>query len=126
MSRSPPNPTGKGGWVKGQSGNPTGRKHRQITNLGLEARKWTDLALTTLVDVCRGEIRGASVRNRLTAAMHLLDRGYGRPIQAVDLVLLGKRLSELSTDELIELNARLATGGAGETEQPQPQPETLN
>jgi hypothetical protein len=100
-------------YVKGQSGNPFGRPRKQISNLGSEARKWTDLALTTLVEVCKGEIKGASVRDRLTAAMHLLDRGYGRPVQSVDLVLLSKRLAELSMDELIELNARLTGEAAG-------------
>ena len=51
--------------------------------------------------------------------MHLLDRGYGKPTQAIDLIMLGKKISELSTAELVELNSRLVTSGAaGDAEQP--------
>jgi hypothetical protein len=98
----------------GQSGNPAGRARKAIGNLGAEARKYLNLALTTLVEICKGEIRGSSVRDRLAAAMHLLDRGYGQPTQAIDLIMPGKKISELSTEELIELNARLTTVAAGD------------
>jgi hypothetical protein len=46
-------------------------------------------------------------RDRVTAAVHLLDRGYGKPAASLDIVILGKKISELSTQELIELNSRL-------------------
>jgi hypothetical protein len=46
------------------------------------------------------------------AAKELLDRGNGRRIQAVDMIMIGKKLTELSTDELIVLNARLVSSGA--------------
>jgi hypothetical protein len=48
-----------------------------------------------------------------------LDRGFGKPTQAIDLVMLGRKISELSTAELIELNARLSTGVASDAEQPE-------
>jgi hypothetical protein len=48
----------------------------------------------------------------------LLDRGFGRPTQSIDMMLLGKRLAELSTAELVELNARLSTVATNDTEQP--------
>ena len=106
-------------FVKGQSGNPRGRPHRLITNLGAEARKWTDLAISTLVQVCQGAIKGVTPRDRVAAANAILDRGYGKPTQSIDMVLLGKKLSELSTAELIELNSKLVSvGAAGDTEQP--------
>jgi hypothetical protein len=50
--------------------------------------------------------------NRVACAKEILDRGYGRPIQAVDMVLISKKLSELSTQELLELNSRLVSSGA--------------
>jgi hypothetical protein len=71
-----------------------------------------------LVEICKGEIRGTSIRDRLAAAMHLLDRGYGKPTQAIDIIMLGKKISELSNEALAELDARLVTGDAGDTEKP--------
>jgi hypothetical protein len=41
-----------------------------------------------------------------------------KPTQAIDIIMLGKKLSELSTAELVERNSRLASGIAGDTEQP--------
>jgi Family of unknown function (DUF5681) len=112
------NPTGKGGFRKGQSGNPAGRARKAIGNLGAEARKYANLALSTLVEICEGAIPACTPRDRVAAANAILDRGYGKPTQAIDLIMLGKKISELSTAELIELNSRLVTGGAGEVEQP--------
>jgi hypothetical protein len=54
----------------------------------------------------------------VACAKEILDRGYGRPIQAVDLIMLGKKLSELSTEELVALNSRLLSSGAVGAEQP--------
>ena len=102
MSRRPPNPTGKGGFQKGKSGNPGGRPRKAIGDLSAEARRYAKMALDTLVEI----LQQGEERNRLVAAKELLDRGYGRPIQAVDMVLIGKKLTELTTDELIALNAR--------------------
>jgi hypothetical protein len=48
--------------------------------------------------VCKGEIKGATVRDRVTAANALLDRGYGKPVQSVDMLLIGKKIAELSDD----------------------------
>jgi hypothetical protein len=106
---------------KGVSGNPGGRPKKQIANLGVEARKFADLALSTLVQVCQGEIKAVMPRDRVAAANALLDRGFGRPTQSIDMILLGKRLAELSTAELVELNARLSTVATSDTEQPPPE-----
>jgi hypothetical protein len=108
---------------KGVSGNPGGRPKKQITNLGAEARKFSHEALEILASIMRGEIRGSTVRDRLAAAMCLLDRGFGKPTQAIDIIMLGKKISELSNEELAELNARLVTNDVGE--QPRVE-ETLN
>jgi Family of unknown function (DUF5681) len=70
---------------KGQSGNPGGRRPgqvRAIQNLAAEARKHGPLALRTIADICR---KSESQGMRLAAANSLLDRGYGKPAQSVEL-----------------------------------------
>jgi hypothetical protein len=58
-------------------------------------------------------------RDRLAAARELLDSGFDRALQAGDLIMMGRKLSEPSAEELIALNARLVSSGAvGDTEQP--------
>jgi hypothetical protein len=80
-----PNPTGRGGWKKGQSGNPggQGRKAAEVFgNLAVEARKYSKMALGNLVYLAQ-KARNESVR--LQACVAILDRGYGRPTQSIDL-----------------------------------------
>jgi hypothetical protein len=72
-------------FVKGQSGNPAGRKPgqlREIQNLAAAARKFAPMALRTIAKLCR-ESETETVR--LAAANSLLDRGYGKPAQSIDL-----------------------------------------
>lgn len=106
------NPTGRGGFQKGQSGNPGGLKHKHIGDLSRETRRYAGLAVSTLVKICRKGIE----RNQLAAARELLDRGYGRPLQMIDASLLHKKLTELSPDELAALEARLLTEPAANLE----------
>jgi chemotaxis receptor (MCP) glutamine deamidase CheD len=103
-----PNPTGKGGFKPGSSGNPGGRSRRHIGDLSREARRYASLALTTLVKIAKN---GAE-RNKLVAARELLDRGYGRPVQAIDMLTAGKKLSELTPEELRSVAARLVSDAA--------------
>lgn len=67
------------GWQKGVSGNPGGRAkadHR-IKEL---AKERTELALNTLAEIAEsGKNEGA----RVAAATALLDRGWGKPAQAI-------------------------------------------
>ena len=116
------NRTGKGGeghrFVKGQSGNPAGRPkappllpqyapdltvadRRPIPNLVVEARKYSALAVDTLVELTKDNYAAST---RYSAATALLDRGYGRPAQSLDLHLsadaITKRLSDMSDAEL--------------------------
>jgi hypothetical protein len=91
-----------------QSGNPAGRPRKHIADMSKEARRYAHLALSTLVKICKD---GAE-RNRLAAASALLDRGYGRPVTAIDLITAGKKLSELSQEELEAFEARLMTSAA--------------
>ena len=102
-----PNPTGIGGFKKGQSGNPGGRSGKHIADLSREARRYGALAVSTLVKICRG----GQERNQLAAATALLDRGYGKPLQAFQLdgTFAAKKLHELSDEELGILETRLAS-----------------
>lgn len=78
------NTTGKGGFTKGQSGNPNGRPA-----IGEEEK--------TLIEACQAKSinalaviesimnNGENERNRITAAISIIDRAYGKPHQAVAL-----------------------------------------
>jgi hypothetical protein len=110
------NPTGVGGFKKGQSGNPGGLRNRHIGDLSREARRYASLAVTTLVKICR---KGKE-RNQLAAACALLDRGYGRPLQMIDAAMVHKKLDELTPDEIAALSARIVTSPASDAEAPEP------
>jgi hypothetical protein len=106
------NPTGRGGFTKGVSGNPGGRSRQHIGDLSREARRYAHLAVGTLVKICRKGME----RNQLVAARELLDRGYGRPVQMIDASLATKKLTELSPEELAAFEARLVTSAADDAE----------
>ena len=114
-SGRPPNPTGKGGFKPGVSGNPGGKKRKAIGDLSAEARLYAGLAIETIVQICE---KAKADRDRLAAARELLDRGFGRAIQSIDLVLMGRKITELSRDELLALDAMFASAGVGATKQP--------
>ena len=65
-------------YVKGQSGNPGGRP-KEDGEVKKLARKHTKEAMDTLVKWMRSDNAKASV----TASQALLDRGYGKPVQAI-------------------------------------------
>ena len=115
------NRTGKGWFVKGRSGNPAGRPknppefapntdapdgadRRTVGNLVTEARKFSGLAIDTLVELTKDNHTDLT---RFAAATALLDRGYGRPAQSLDLHLsadvIMNRLSDMSDAELAAL-----------------------
>ena len=79
-----------------------------VGSLTVESRKYAGLALRTLAEIARN---GRSDTARISASTALLDRGFGRPAQSVDLNLtadaVSKRLSELSDTELAALEARM-------------------
>jgi hypothetical protein len=62
-------------WISGASPNPGGRPKL----VGL-ARQYTEVAIETLVSITREGKQGAS---RVSAAIALLDRGWGKLIQPV-------------------------------------------
>jgi hypothetical protein len=119
------NRTGKGWFVKGRSANPGGRPkdlpippgyapdltvadRRPIPNLVVEARKYSALAVDTLVELTKDKHTDST---RYAAATALLDRGYGRPAQSLDLHLsadaITKRLSDMTDAELAALEQRM-------------------
>jgi len=65
-----------------------------------------------LVRICK---EGAE-RNQLAAATALLDRGYGKPVQAIDMLAVGKKLSEMTPEELENFEARLISTAAEDAE----------
>ena len=119
------NRTSKGCFVKGHSGNPAGRPknppefapntddpdgagRRTVGNLVIEARKFSGLAVDTLVELTKDNYAPST---RFVAATALLDRGYGRPAQSLDLHLsadaITKRLSDMTDAELAALEQRM-------------------
>lgn len=74
-----PNPTGKGGWQKGQSGNPTGK--RKDTKAFIEqCKEHAEEAIKALLD-CLKDKHNANARIR--AAEIIINYAHGKPSQAV-------------------------------------------
>ncbi|MCA3247413.1 MAG: hypothetical protein ING29_13150 [Azospirillum sp.] len=66
-------------WKKGKSPNPGGRP-KDAFGLAKEARKHGPDAIKVLVSLMKSEDQAG--KTRVAAAQVLLDRGYGKPIQA--------------------------------------------
>jgi hypothetical protein len=77
------NPTGVGGFSKGQSGNPGGR--RKKTAEDIEVQQNRPPARATAIDaLVKIATKGKSESARVSAAITLLDRGFGKPTQPVE------------------------------------------
>ena len=87
---------------------PASPDRRPIPNLVVEARKYSALAIDTLVELTKDRHTDST---RYAAATALLDRGYGRPAQSLDLHLsadaITKRLSDMTDAELAALEQRM-------------------
>ena len=102
-------------WVKGQSGNPGGRAKgvKEVQDL---ARRYTTDAIQTLADICSST--EATPSARVSAAEVLLDRGWGKAAQKIELEGINQ-LPEHVIDTLlaafdaIEAEGLAATGATG-------------
>jgi hypothetical protein len=82
--------------------------YREVSNVVVEARRYAGLAVDTLVAIAKN---GQTDNSRLSAATELLNRGYGRPAQSLDLHIsadaITKRLSDMTDAELAALEQRM-------------------
>lgn len=84
------------------------------------ARAHTETALRTLANVMAADEAPHSAK--VSAAVALLDRGWGKPQQTVDMTVRKQIAKELSDDEL----AGIATGSGEGVAEPSPDPSQLN
>lgn len=68
-------------WVKGQSGNASG-KPKQNAEIVELARRACPQAMATIIDLANNS---TDVKIKLAAAKEILDRGYGKAVQAMEL-----------------------------------------
>ena len=93
----------------GVSGNPNGRPKRGLALAEVVREKTRDGEdpVEFLLRVMKGQIKHARVSDRIAAATELLNRGFGKPLQEIELdVGLGHRshsLAGLSRDDLMVL-----------------------
>jgi hypothetical protein len=88
------------------SGNPGGKPKAGAPSILLLARSHAPAAIATLAEIA---CKGKSESVRVTAAVALLDRAYGRPAQSVEMDLkLTKNLETMTLQELQEFRERYA------------------
>ena len=70
------------GGVRKGAGRPPGKVSQAMRDIAKMAKEHGEMALDVLVEVARD--KEAPHASRISAATALLDRGYGKPIQAVE------------------------------------------
>ena len=70
------------GGVRKGAGRPPGKVSQAMRDIAGMAKEHGEMALDVLVEVARD--KKAPHASRISAATALLDRGYGKPIQAVE------------------------------------------
>jgi len=97
---------------KGKSGNPGGRP-KVIGEVQMLARQYSKEAIETIRQIMCDQKTHPSAR--ITAAVALLDRGFGKPSQTSEITV-AKRVSEMSDDELIARIDELRRAGPSDDE----------
>ena len=74
-------------FLPGESGNPNGRPKKGFSLAEIVREKTNDGAdvVDFLIKVVNGRVRKAKLADRIHAAEVLLDRGFGKPLQSVEL-----------------------------------------
>ena len=93
----------KGRWIKGAASPNPGGRPAVMGNLREAAREYSQEALETLASVMRDP--EAPPAARVASARELLDRGFGRAVQAVD-VNTKVDLGQTAAAVLLELSAK--------------------
>jgi hypothetical protein len=93
------NPTGKGGFQRGQSGNPGGR-----SKLPADIREAFKARAPQALEVLTRCLQSNDDRVAMMAAQAILDRGYGKPAQSIDA-----KISEDRVRYIVELPEKSAT-----------------
>jgi hypothetical protein len=102
-----PNPTGKGGFKKGVSGNPAGPAIGQKRNPADQdvkrlARTHTAEAVAGLMEIARD--KRIRPETRAAAYNSVLDRGHGRPHQSIDIeAVVNKKWTEMTLEDIYAL-----------------------
>jgi hypothetical protein len=90
------------------------------TDIRSLARAHTDTAINTLAGIMRE--KDAPPAARVAAAQALLDRGWGKPAQTMEMTVKRVSARDLGDDEL----ANIATGSSEGAADPQVDPSQLN
>jgi hypothetical protein len=103
------NPTGKGGFQKGKSGNPAGRRkgsRGNLVDLKKLAQQYTAEAFAAVVDIMRDKETAPTVV--LGCATVIFERGYGRVSPAEpETPMMGFDIDKLTYEELDALGGRV-------------------
>jgi hypothetical protein len=101
------NPTGKGGFQPGQSGNPGGR-----AKMPPEIRNMLTAKAHEAVQVIANELGNGDPRVALKAAELLLDRAYGKPQAASESIDLSEAGDTSTPDAILKLHSAMLAAAA--------------